>query len=73
MSRPFAGSYRDLPNRHTKVIARLFTFLSLRAKRGNLMALHEIASADFVSLAMTEKGVPHNDRNGGCLTMTGVY
>jgi len=56
MSRLFAGNYRDLPNRHTKVIASPFTFLSLRAKRGDLMALHEIASADEVSLAMTGKG-----------------
>jgi len=42
-------------NRHPKVIVSPFAFLSLRAKRGNLIALHEIASADFVSLAMTGK------------------
>jgi len=30
--------------------------MSLRAKRGNLVESHEIASADIVSLAMTGKG-----------------
>ena len=31
--------------------------MSLRAKRGNLLPIPEIASARFVSLAMTERGV----------------
>jgi hypothetical protein len=31
--------------------------MSLRAKRGNLLPIPEIASAGFVSLAMTERGV----------------
>jgi hypothetical protein len=31
--------------------------MSLRAKRGNLLPIPEIASAGFVSLAMTEWGV----------------
>jgi hypothetical protein len=30
---------------------------SLRAERGNLMPIPEIASAAFISLAMTERGV----------------
>jgi hypothetical protein len=30
--------------------------MSLRAKRGNLLPITEIASAGFVSLAMTERG-----------------
>jgi hypothetical protein len=32
--------------------------MSLRAKRGNLLPIPEIASAGFVSLAMTEWGCP---------------
>jgi hypothetical protein len=31
--------------------------MSLRAERGNLLPIPEIASAGFVSLAMTERGV----------------
>jgi len=31
--------------------------MSLRAKRGNLLPIPEIASAGFVSLAMTERGI----------------
>jgi len=36
--------------------------MSLRAKRGNLLPIPEIASADFVSLAMTEWGC-HSERS----------
>jgi hypothetical protein len=32
----------------------------------------EIASADFVSLAMAGKWMPYNDRKGGYIKMTGV-